>query len=327
MKKLFALLAFAALLATSCQDILDVIDDLDDALGGSAPTGAVNGIFTVSKGGSAVYFSKGNLQYQASTKTWRFAENQWDYVGGDYLVETEIDAHFETVHMGTVSGSTNELISATNAKWIDLFGWGTSGYNGMEPYMTVLNPSKYNVGTIAGTEYDWGVHNPISNGGNKAGLWRTLTHDEWDYVIHKRSGSRYAPATVNGVHGLILLPDGWDGSAYTLSNVNLEEDWRNWGFNNISSSDWTGKLERAGAVFFPCAGQRGNINYPDKETAIGGTGPENILPFAGYYWSSTAAGQESAYNMQFGYHNSEVVTRYADYFCQGESVRLVADKK
>ena len=225
MKKLFTLLAFAALLATSCQDILDVIDDLDDALGGSAPTGAVNGIFTVSEGGSAVYFSKGNLQYQASTKTWRFAENQWDY------------------------------------------------------------------------------------------------------VIHKRSGSRYAPATVNGVHGLILLPDGWDGSAYSLSNVNLEEDWRNWGFNNISSSDWTGKLERAGAVFFPCAGQRGNINYPDEETTIGGTGPENILPFAGYYWSSTAAGQESAYNMQFGYHNSEVVTRYADYFCQGESVRLVADKK
>ena len=54
MKKLFTLLAFAALLATSCQDILDVIDDLDDALGGSAPTGAVNGIFTVSEGGSAV---------------------------------------------------------------------------------------------------------------------------------------------------------------------------------------------------------------------------------------------------------------------------------
>ncbi|MBO4585019.1 MAG: hypothetical protein J5675_00245, partial [Bacteroidales bacterium] len=87
MKKLFTLLAFAALMATSCQDILDVIDDINDAIGGSAPTGAVNGVFTVNKDGGTVYFSKGNLQYQASTKTWRFAENQWDYVGGDYLVE------------------------------------------------------------------------------------------------------------------------------------------------------------------------------------------------------------------------------------------------
>ena len=80
-------------------------------------------------------------------------------------------------------------------------------------------------------------------------------------------------------------------------------------------------------MFFPCAGQRGNINYPDEETVIGGTGPEDRLPFAGFYWSSTAASQESAYNMQFEYNNGEVFTRYADYLCQGESVRLVADKK
>ena len=29
-----------------------------------------------------VHFSQGNLQYQASTNTWRFAEMQWDFVGG-----------------------------------------------------------------------------------------------------------------------------------------------------------------------------------------------------------------------------------------------------
>ena len=28
-----------------------------------------------------VRFSPGNLQYQASTKTWRFAEHQYDYIG------------------------------------------------------------------------------------------------------------------------------------------------------------------------------------------------------------------------------------------------------
>ena len=28
-----------------------------------------------------VHFSKGNLQYQASTNTWRFAEKQYDIIG------------------------------------------------------------------------------------------------------------------------------------------------------------------------------------------------------------------------------------------------------
>lgn len=46
----------------------------------TSPVGAINGLFSVSAT-QQVYFSQGNLQYQASTNTWRFAENQWDYVG------------------------------------------------------------------------------------------------------------------------------------------------------------------------------------------------------------------------------------------------------
>ena len=38
--------------------------------------GACSYAFPVSSSGKKVYFSKGNLQYQASTDTWRFAENQ-----------------------------------------------------------------------------------------------------------------------------------------------------------------------------------------------------------------------------------------------------------
>ncbi|MBQ5532192.1 MAG: Ig-like domain-containing protein, partial [Bacteroidales bacterium] len=37
--------------------------------------------FTVNGQGGKVLFSPGNLQYQASTNTWRFAEHQYDYVG------------------------------------------------------------------------------------------------------------------------------------------------------------------------------------------------------------------------------------------------------
>ena len=37
--------------------------------------GAINGVFSVASN-KKVYFSQGNLQYQASTRTWRFAEHQ-----------------------------------------------------------------------------------------------------------------------------------------------------------------------------------------------------------------------------------------------------------
>lgn len=45
---------------------------------GEVPVGAICGTFTINANGDQVYFSKGNLQYQASTNIWRFAENQFD---------------------------------------------------------------------------------------------------------------------------------------------------------------------------------------------------------------------------------------------------------
>ena len=65
---------------------------------------------------------------------------------------------------------------------------------------------------------DWG-YNAISNGGNEEGLWRTLTMDEWLYLLDMRnttSGMRFAKANVEGVNGLLLLPDDWDIAFYNL---------------------------------------------------------------------------------------------------------------
>ena len=44
--------------------------------------GILPGLFSVSET-QQVQFSQGNLQYQASTNTWRFAEYQWNYIGND----------------------------------------------------------------------------------------------------------------------------------------------------------------------------------------------------------------------------------------------------
>lgn len=306
------------------------------------PEGAINAIFSINSKGDSVYFSQGNLQYQPSTKTMRFAENQWDYVGHNYYVETG-DDEFQTIHMGTVTDSSNEGITSPHyTGWIDLFGWGTSGYNGRNPDMSVLDPLEYLTGgkDIAGTEYDWGVYNPISNGGNKAGMWRTLTRSEWEYIVHGRnttSGMLYAAGTVNGVHGLLLFPDAWDASVYTINGANETADIY-WNINNITLSDWTLKLEPAGVVFLPCGGNRGNVNYPAEESKGGGTGPEGYLPFEGNYYSSSVGGYSaeepfynSAYMLYFAFSSNAgsrgtVRTDYGQYTCLGCSVRLVADK-
>jgi hypothetical protein len=123
-----------------------------------APVGAINGIFSVSEN-TQVYFSQGNLQYQASTNTWRFAENQYNYIG-----------------------NPNTNVSSTYNGWIDLFGWGTSGYhNSSDPYNTNYYPyststsvvnstyNRYGYGpstimtdpnlTNTSANYDWGVYN------------------------------------------------------------------------------------------------------------------------------------------------------------------------
>ncbi|MBQ3843521.1 MAG: PEGA domain-containing protein [Bacteroidales bacterium] len=231
-----------------------------------------NGEFSVSSN-NKVCFAKGNLQYQASTKTWRFAEHQWDMIG-----------------------DANKNISSSYSGWIDLFGWGT----GNNPTKSSTSSSDYSTFT------DWG-NNTISNGGGKS--WFTLTKDEWVYVFDKRStssGIRYAKAIVNGVNGVILLPDNWSSSNYSLSNTNKKD--AGFSSNRISQSDWTNKFEANGAVFLPAAGWRSG-------TYVGNVGSY------GNYWSASYGDSDYAYYVYFSESNLD-----ADYWYYrggGRSVRLV----
>ena len=56
---------------------------------------------------------------------------------------------------------------------------------------------------------------------------------------------------MNGVDGLILLPDNWDASTYTLNIPVQNPDYGNYLDNIISATDWTTILEANGAVFLP----------------------------------------------------------------------------
>lgn len=253
------------------------------------PEGCVPSEFSVSDN-KKIMFSKGNLQYQASTQIWRFAEHQYDRIG-----------------------NKNGNISSDYSGWIDLFGWGTSGYNGKNPYMKNTNNSDYGDGynNIAGTNYDWGVYNKISNGGNQAGQWRTLTDSEWKYVISNRTNARYlcGIAIVNGVKGLILLPDNWTlptGVAFTYGIDGLSQN-----IKTYSTSDWS-KMEANGAVFLPSAGYRDGTDV-------------YYVGSVGYYWSSSAHEDYNAYFLSFSifYNYTVEIRRYNRYY--GSSVRLVRD--
>ena len=258
------------------------------------PAGAINGLFSVSAS-QQVYFSQGNLQYKASTNTWRFATNQWDYVG-----------------------NANSNISQTYSNWIDLFGWGTSGWNCGNTYYRPWDsnnsdgslygpPGLYNLtGSYANS--DWGRYNAISNGGNQANQWRTLTHEEWGYVFNTRttsSGIRYAKAQVNNVNGVILLPDNWSSSTYSLSSTN--QSGANFTSTVISSSQWT-VLENAGAVFLPAAGYR-------YGASVGNVGSY------GYYWSASYNGAGYAWLVDFSSSRLDAGNYGLRYY--GRSVRLV----
>ena len=267
----------------------------------TAPTGAINGKFTINTSGDQVYFSQGNLQYigSAATPYWKFADNQWDILGTT-----------------TGQNSSDENVDR------DLFGWGTSGWNNgntyYQPWSTagseesnygqLYGPSgQYNLtGTYANA--DWGVYNPISNGGNQANQWRTLTNPEWAYVFDTRttsSGIRYAKANVNNVNGVILLPDDWSSDTYSLSNTNSAG--ASFSSNTISALQWN-TLEQVGAVFLPAAGKRDG-------TSVGSVGSY------GSYWSASYFNSLSAYYVHF--FDSLLFTDYNYWRDSGRSIRLV----
>ena len=245
----------------------------------SSIPGTLPGLFTINVSGEKVVFSQGNLQYQASTNTWRFAEHQYDYIGN-------------------VDGNTSP--SSSQTEWIDYFNWGTSGYNHgancYQPWSTSTSRSDYYAygsnsknlydakddGTMRG-QADWG-YNAISNGGNAENIgWRTLTKEEWAYIINSRSGDyRYAKGTVHNKNGFIIFPDGFTlPEGISITNANTSDA----GYTSYSDDDWAA-LETNGCVFLPATGMR-------NRTSVYETGS------VGNYWSSSYMNNDRVYNIRF----------------------------
>ena len=207
------------------------------------------GVFSVSAYGRVVTFSPGNLQYTQSTNTWSFAKNQWDYIGTDNVIGGSVssDPTFGDSKEGTAL-----------ADKIDLFGWST-------------NTTNFGVNTSTDVDFilpfiDWGT-NKIGN--DTPNTWCTLTSAEWYYILYNRTNADdlVGVAQVNGVNGLILLPDNWECPASVTFKSGFHSEWgaEAYGqYQTFTVEQWL-LLESAGAVFLPAAGDRDGLFVDDSQ--------------------------------------------------------------
>lgn len=256
----------------------------------------LTGVFSVGSGiTDKVHFSRGNLQAtttdNGTTWTWGFATNQYDYIGNS-AANTTINGN------GTVS---------TNGT-VDLFGWvgSTSSWTGEGAIHGISNAtynSLYGYKMSDNLKSDWGKVF------GKNSPWFTLSVDQWTYLFNTRtttSNIRYAKATICGNAGVILLPDDWSTSTYSLSSTNTAD--AAFTANTITTAEQWKTLEDAGAVFLPAAGDR----YDTRVDDVGGYGN---------YWSSSPYGTNYACCVRFKSDNLNPTTSL--YRCNGFSVRLV----
>ena len=198
------------------------------------------GTFSVSSY-EQVTFSKGNLQYTQSTDTWSFASAQYEVIGTDNVTGGSMSS--DPTYGDSIGGTAL-------ADKVDLFGWSTSATNfGVS---TSTDDDDY-----SGSYIDWGK-NKIGN--DTPNTWRILTAREWEYLLNNRpnASSLKGVAQVNGVNGLILLPDNWTCPAGVTFDSGFHSDFsvEAYGqYQTFSAEQWS-KLESAGAVFLPASGCR-----------------------------------------------------------------------
>lgn len=284
-KIICAILSAACMAGTlsSCQK-----NDVSGSLSGSKlPEGALPGEFSVGPN-KKVHFSKGNLQATVDAEgkptSWAFAEHQYDF-SADLGANTKI---------------------GSSAGVVDLFSWiGESG--SLDAY-GITNEyyyeSSYGYSSTDKLKSDWGTA--------IGGSWRTLTIDEWKYLVEERenASSLSGYAMVMGHSGFIFLPDGSKLDPMQFFPI---KDNNGYGYkgNIYYENEWA-IMESAGAVFLPAS----NFRIVDM-----------YFPYdVGYYWSSTAGAENNCvYHFGFDGNNQGCIDIYYSGRNIGYAVRLVTE--
>ena len=218
------------------------------------PAGALPGEFTVNAGGKRVCFSQGNLFWDGSA---------FNFESAQYEIQTS----WSTSHVSHFYWSKNASVATAQ-------DFSESGATDFAVFFTNA--------TTETAKSDFTV-----NGVN--GKYRTLSAEEWQYLFNNHS---YKWASVNGVNGYVLAPDGFVG---TLSD---------------SYSD-DAALAADNLVFLPTTGARDGSRVQGQDSD-------------GYYWSSSLK-EGSGRNAFVVWLGSSLVQHTSLYCGFGSSVRLVTD--
>lgn len=217
-----------------------------------------------------VHFSKGNLNYNPNTKKWKFANNQYECYGVD---------------------NSN---SSTESNLVDAFCWSSTN-------------NEY--GTKTGSR-DQSTGNFVEWGDNMGKEWRTLSKDEWEYLLNrKKSVASYVFATItirenDSINGLLLIPDEWSNSDIEITAGKKLK---------CTISQWVA-IENAGGVFLPAAGF----------CEAGTTSDFNSV---GAYWTKTTTEMTSKTKIiSIGWDSDLSLTYNSDDPVTAMSVRLVYDE-
>ncbi len=250
----------------------------------------LDGVFSISKT-KVVRFAPGNLQYQASTGNWKFAEEQYIALGAKEEFGNQTEMLLNTD--GEPTGSHDGQISRMDQdKWIDLYCFGCTGDatitkmgRGYMPWESWVDDGSrkyywYGGELSIATHTDWGY---VVTGAEE-NPWLTLSEAEWKYVIGESSdgythkhGGRAADGICEHtclyiridtgsekIKGLLLLPDSWT---------------------------WPEAAGREPVEYYDCS--YGNYIKPDGTLGTASTGVQLYYPVA-----PNGRDEDSAYTME-----------------------------
>ena len=237
-----------------------------------------------------IVFAPGNLQYNRKTKKWSFASEQYEMIGYGNFIGYELLADV-----------------------IDVFSWSCSSTD----FGVSING---NTSEYTDRFRDWGGN---AIGDSPAYTWRTLSVTEWSYLIKRKNNNSeplYGIAEVNGVAGVVLLPDNWVSPINVTfkTGVHTEDGMDFYGdYQEINLVEWK-LLESLGAVFLPATGQNFYASI--------------IRLDCGRYWSSTCGYKYSnnSYDKilcsyEFSFTSNHVGCAWGGAIFNRRAVRLVKD--
>ena len=205
---------------------------------------------------TTVEFAPGNLYWDGSA--FRFEANQWSFA-----------STWDTLHVNHFFWSKSASVAYAGS-------YSESGTTTFDEFFT--NSSSFQVA------------------GETAGTWRTLSNDEWGYLLNTRTNAsslRAWKGLDSGAHnGLVILPDGTENPSAVMGGITSTAD-----------------LATSGAVFLPAAGFR-------YGTVVSGVGS------VGDYWSSTPHEDLAGYAYYVYFSSGNVYTRLDNRY-YGDAVRLV----